>query len=57
MCIYIYQEAEIEADNDSVGYGDGGELDVAEVAGKGLCDNVHGEGSDTAEDGRSDYVP
>lgn len=40
--IRTYEEAEIEADDDGVGDRDGGELDIAEVAGEGLGDDVHG---------------
>lgn len=52
-----YQETEIEADDDGVGDGYGSELDVAEVAGEGLCDDVHGEGGDAAEDGGAHDQP
>lgn len=52
-----YQEAEVEADDDVIGDGDGGELEVAEVAGEGLGDDEHGIGGDAAEDGGAHYVP
>ncbi|KAL8226330.1 hypothetical protein R6Q57_016162 [Mikania cordata] len=51
------EKAEVEADDDAGGDGDGGELHVAEVTGEGLGDDVHREGGDTAEDGGAHYVP
>ena len=47
--MYAYHEAVVEADDDGVGDGDGGELEVAEVPGEGLRDDVHAVGSDAAE--------
>lgn len=52
-----YDQAEIEADDDAGGDGDGSEFQVTKVAGERLGDDVHGEGGDTAEDGRTNYVP
>ena len=55
--IYNYQKTEVEADDDVIGDGDGGELEVSEVAGEGLGDDKHGVGGDSAEDGWAHYVP
>lgn len=52
-----YEEAEIEADDDGVRYRNGGEFDVTQVAGEGLCDNVHVEGGEAAEDGGPHNYP
>ena len=52
-----YQEAKIETDDDGVGDGDGGELNLAEVAGEGLRDDVHRERGDAAEDRRPHNHP
>ena len=52
-----YHEAVVEADDDGVCEGDGGELEVAEVAGEGLRDDDHAVGGDAAEDGRPDDHP
>ncbi len=37
-----YQEAKIEANDDSVGNGNSSEFNFAKVASEGLGDNVHG---------------
>ena len=50
--MYAYHEAVVEANDDGVGDGDGGELEVAEVPREGLRDDVHAVGDDAAEDGR-----
>ena len=55
--MYAYHEAVVEADDDGVGDGDGGELEVAEVPGEGLRDDVHAVGGDAAEDGRPHDLP
>jgi len=55
--VRAYHEAEVEADDDGVGDGDGGELEVAEVSREGLRDDVHAVGDDAAEDGRRHDVP
>ena len=47
-----YHEAVVEADDDGVCEGDGGELEVAEVAGEGLHDDVEAVGGGAGEDGR-----
>ena len=52
-----YQEAEVEAGDDGGGDGEGGELEVAEVADEGLRDDVHPVERDPLEDGRADDVP
>ena len=54
---YTYEEAEVEANDDGVGDGDGSELNFAEVAGEGLGDDVHGEGGHAAEDGGAHNMP
>lgn len=56
-CVSYYQEAEVEADDDSVGNRNRSKLDFTEVAGEGLGDDVHRVGSDAAEDGGTDDVP
>nr|GMD96508.1 hypothetical protein DY000_00015351 [Ipomoea batatas] len=52
-----YKEAEIEADDDGVRNGDGGELHLAQMPGEGLGHDVHGERRHAAEDGGAHYVP
>lgn len=52
-----YQEAEGDADDDGGDDGDGGEVEVAEVAGKGLGDDGEGEQGDSSEDGGARDVP
>lgn len=54
---YTYEETKIEANDDSVGDGNGGELNFTEVTGEGLSDDVHGEGGDAAEDGGAHDEP
>lgn len=48
-----YQEAETDRDNNSSGNGDGGKIEVAEVAGECLSNDSHGEESKATEDGRA----
>nr|GME00366.1 hypothetical protein Iba_chr15fCG4700 [Ipomoea batatas] len=52
-----YKEAEIEADDDGVRNGDGGELHLAQMPGEGLGHDVHGKRRHAAEDGGAHYVP
>ena len=52
-----YQKAELEANDDSVGYGDGSEFNLTEMTSKGLCDDVHRVGRNTAEYSRTNDAP
>lgn len=52
-----YHESEIESDDDCVGDGHGGELEVPEVAGEGLGDDVHAVDHHSAERGWADDPP
>ena len=52
-----YQESEVEAGDDGGGDGEGGELEVAEVADEGLRDDVDREQRDPLEDGRRHDAP
>lgn len=52
-----YQEAKTEAADDIDDNGNGSEFNVAEVASKGLSDDVHREAKEAAEDGGANYVP
>ena len=53
----VYEEAEVEADDDVADDGDGGEFELAEVAGKGLSDNKDQVGCDSGEYGWSNDTP
>ncbi|KAL9991697.1 hypothetical protein Hdeb2414_s1268g01001621 [Helianthus debilis subsp. tardiflorus] len=53
----MYQEAEVEADDDTCGDGDGSKFKITEMSGESLCDDEHGIGSYSAEDGWANYVP
>lgn len=44
-----YKKAEIKTNDDSISNGNGGKLDVTKVTSEGLSNDVHGEGSDAAE--------
>jgi hypothetical protein len=52
-----YQEAEVEAGYDDGGDGEGGELEVADVADEGLRDDVDPVQRDPLEDGRTHDAP
>ena len=52
-----YQQAKIEANDNSVGNGNGSKFNFAKVASEGLGDNVHGVRSDAAEDGGTHDLP
>ena len=52
-----HHEAVVEAGEDGAGEGDGGELEVAEVAGEGLHDDVEAVGGGAGEDGRPHHHP
>lgn len=52
-----YKEAKIEANDDGIGDGNGSELNVTKVTGKGLSNDVHGERCDAAENRGTNYVP
>lgn len=53
----MYQEAEIEANNDIIDDGDCSKLSVTKVASKSLGDDIHGVRSNSTEDGRANYLP
>lgn len=52
-----HQEAIVEAGQDGEGEGDGRELEVAEVSGEGLHDDVEAVGGGAGEDGRTHDLP
>lgn len=56
-CARTYQHGKVEAVYHGVGDGEGGEVEVAEVAGEGLADEVHGGEHQVHEDGRADDAP
>lgn len=54
---YAYQESEVESSDDGGGDGEGGELEVADVADEGLRDDVDPVERHPLEDGRPHDPP
>jgi hypothetical protein len=52
-----YQQSEIEANNNSIGYGDCSKFNITKMASESLGDDVHGESGHPAEDSRPNDFP
>lgn len=55
--LWCYHETETDGNDNGSDDGDGGEVEVTEVAGEGLGDDSDGEHGDAAEDGGACYLP